>query len=233
MGCDPTPVNIDTKEFELSKRKAVASMKLSASVKAAAPATDLGGLATKKMYAPGATDYVKVFAEKHGQTMLQQVLELYARHFMVNPLAHPPEPYIKCWEETWDPLTESRDPDGEKMLEKLATELRAKKCKFEDPTFPADDSSLFSDPSKGGANASAEQTFRKDQDPFLAGVSGISWKRPDEWGVPGQKCVVWSGGVDPDDVAQGRLGNCYFLAAMAGCALGDQDVSMLDSNGDS
>jgi hypothetical protein len=35
---------------------------------------------------------------------------------------------------------------------------------------------------------------------------------------------MWSGGVDPDDVAQGRLGNCYYLAAMAGCALGDDDI---------
>jgi len=53
-----------------------------------------------------------------------------------------------------------------------------------------------------GRNASAEQTFRKDQDAFLAGVTGIEWKRPKEWGDPSAKIVMWSGGIDPDDVAQ-------------------------------
>lgn len=226
MGGDPTPAKLDLKALELSKRKAVAYVKHSATVKAAAPVSDLVGLATKKMYAPAAVDYVQMFEKKHGHDTLQKVLDLYARHFMVNPLAHPKEPYIKCWEEKWCPLTESRDPEGEKMLAELAKELRAKNGKFEDPTFPADDSSLFSDPHQSGANATAKQTFRKDQDPFLAGISGISWKRPDEWGNPGQKCVVWSGGVDPDDVKQGNLGNCYFLAAVAGCALGNHDVSL-------
>jgi hypothetical protein len=53
-----------------------------------------------------------------------------------------------------------------------------------------------------GRNASAEKTFRKDQDAFLAGVKGIEWKRPNEWGDTTAKVVMWSGGIDPDDVAQ-------------------------------
>ena len=65
-----------------------------------------------------------------------------------------------------------------------------------------------------GPTANAKKTGGKDQDPFLAGVTEIEWKRPYEWGDPEQVCVVWSGGVDPDDVAQGRLGNCYFLAGL-------------------
>ena len=52
------------------------------------------------------------------------------------------------------------------------------------------------------ANANAQQTFRKDQDAFLAGVTHIEWKRPQEWGNPNEKIAIWSGGVDPDDVAQ-------------------------------
>ena len=40
--------------------------------------------------------------------------------------------------------------------------------------------------------------------------------------------MVWSGGVDPDDLAQGRLGNCYFLAFIAACALEDQDALLMD-----
>ena len=74
---------------------------------------------------------------------------LYDRHQMVNPHAHPTEPFLKCFEETWSPLQESRDPEGEKALQKLAQILRAKNIKFEDPTFPADESSLFSDPRCG------------------------------------------------------------------------------------
>ena len=90
--------------------------------------------------------------------------------------------------------------------------------------FPADYTSLFADPTTAGRNADAQQTFRKDQDAFLAGVEGIVWKRPAEWGNPNDQIVMFSGGIDPDDVAQGRLGNCYYLAAMAGCALGDHDI---------
>jgi len=34
------------------------------------------------------------------------------------------------------------------------------------------------------------------------GVEGIEWKRPHEWGNLNQTVCVWSGSVDPDDVAQ-------------------------------
>ncbi len=37
---------------------------------------------------------------------------------------------------------------------------------------------------------------------FLTGVKGIEWKRPNAWGDPTAKIVMWSGGIDPDDVAQ-------------------------------
>jgi hypothetical protein len=65
---------------------------------------------------------------------------------MVSPLAHPSEPYVKCWEETWSPFEFSRDPEGEVMLKALAEALRAKRALFQDPLFPADSSSLFVDP---------------------------------------------------------------------------------------
>ena len=49
------------------------------------------------------------------------VTALTARHAMVNPAMHPDEPYIECFEETWLPFSESRDPEGEKMMKNIAT----------------------------------------------------------------------------------------------------------------
>ena len=37
---------------------------------------------------------------------------------------------------------------------------RARAARFVDPHFPPDDSSLFADPARAGANADAKQTFR-------------------------------------------------------------------------
>lgn len=229
---EPTPIAVDKKEIQQGKTRARAAMKGATKGEGqAAPtgaAEKLSALTAKKPLAAGAVDHFKVFQDRHSKMVLEEVMEIYKRHQMINPLLHPTEPYAKCWEERWVPLEESRDPDGEEMVARLANGLRAKRTKFEDPTFPADFTSLFSDPSTAQRNENAQQTFRKDQDAFLAGVKGIEWKRPEEWGMPGQKSVVWSGGIDPDDVSQGRLGNCYFLAAMAGCALGEHDVLLKD-----
>ena len=43
---------------------------------------------------------------------------------------------------------------------------------------------------------------------------GVKWLRPSEF-APGRKPVVFSDGSSPEDITQGRLGNCYFLAALA------------------
>ena len=120
---------------------------------------------------------------------------------MVNPLAHPKEPYVRCWEEMWSPFEYSRDAEGEAMLKALAEAFKAKNALFEDPMFPAENSSLFAD-ADAEVNLNAQQTFRKDQDAFLAGVTGIEWKRPKEWGDPNDKIAIFSGGIDPDDVGK-------------------------------
>jgi hypothetical protein len=176
------------------------------------------------------------FEEKHGTHAGVLVKKLYTRHALVDPGKHASKPYLFTTQDTWWPLRPSRDASGEQMVKELADLLRSSKsAKFEDPFFPADDTSLFADPTTAAAKSSAQQqTFRKDQDPFLAGVTGIEWRRPAEFGDVSQKVVTWSGregeggGVDPDDVAQGRLGNCYLLAALASCALGQSDVLIKD-----
>ena len=220
---NPKPIKIDTMAVEKSRR-----MARGAAVGCANSSNGEAGKSTGSAAAAASVQHFKVFEAMFGSKMLELVRHLTSRHLMVNPCLHPAKAYTTCWEEEWNPFTHSRDLEGERIVQAIAQHLRDAGVKFEDPTFPADATSLFSDPSMAGVNENAKQTFRKDQDVFLAGVKGIEWKRPDEWGYPEQKIVMWSGGVDPDDVSQGRLGNCYYLAAMAACALGEDDILLKD-----
>lgn len=117
------------------------------------------------------------------------------------------------------------------MVLQLATRIRADGGLFEDRFFGADDSALYSDPAKAGANAKKKRSFRKDQDAFLAGIEGVQWKRPaDMYGgvSEDEPPAAFVGDIDPDDVAQGNLGNCYFLAAIAAIATQGRDDSELE-----
>eukprot|EP00007_Cunea_sp_BSH-02190019_P009468 CAMPEP_0174235338 /NCGR_PEP_ID=MMETSP0417-20130205/4814_1 /TAXON_ID=242541 /ORGANISM="Mayorella sp, Strain BSH-02190019" /LENGTH=879 /DNA_ID=CAMNT_0015313829 /DNA_START=69 /DNA_END=2708 /DNA_ORIENTATION=- len=66
---------------------------------------------------------------------------------------------------------------------------------FEDPTFPADASSLFIDP----------RARQKD-------VERVQWKRPSEFS---NNPALFVDGADEGDVVQGELGDCYFIGALA------------------
>jgi len=168
------------------------------------------------------------FIETVGNEAFAIVSELTARHLPRDPRVSCVDAFDSTFVETWDPYKVSRDMDGERKVGDLAAILKHKGMLFEDPTFPAHNISLFADAKTANANANAEQTFRKDQDPFLAGVDGIEWKRPSELGDPADVCKIFSGGIDPDDVAQGRLGNCYFLAAIANTATAKEDLVVND-----
>lgn len=71
---------------------------------------------------------------------------------------------------------------------------------FVDPTFPPNDTSIF--------DVTNEPTYPLD--------SVAVWKRPQEYmqGTP----KLYEDDVDPNDISQGALGNCWFLAAMASLA---------------
>mmetsp|Transcript_35994 Transcript_35994/g.93636 ORF Transcript_35994/g.93636 Transcript_35994/m.93636 type:complete len:736 (+) Transcript_35994:1006-3213(+) len=79
---------------------------------------------------------------------------------------------------------------------------KAKQCKFEDPDFPATERSLFGDSEKPEDHIPADD---------------IKWLRPEEF-CPGEP-QVFIEGVDPGDVIQGRLGDCWFLGALSTVAL--------------
>lgn len=116
---------------------------------------------------------LSLFAREYGNDAKNIMAWLTHRSSLEDPRAKPSEPWMICFEEVWDPITQSRDPDGEKCVHELARIIRDKKGGlFVDPMFPPTNASLFANPSKAGANAKLAQTFRKDQDPFLAGVSG-------------------------------------------------------------
>jgi len=172
--------------------------------------------------------YANDFIKTAGVDCFEIVSELTSRHLPRDSRVQVTDTYVDVIAETWDPYAVSRDMYGEKMVGQLAGMLKQRGLLFEDPTFPAHPVSLFQDPSTSTANVGAKQTFRKDQDPFLAGVTGIEWKRPNEIGDPSHVSKMFSGGIDPDDVAQGRLGNCYFLAAIANIATANKDLIVND-----
>ena len=127
------------------------------------------------------------------------------------------------FEETWSPLQEGRDQAGEQTVLELAEMLRTSERQFVDPHFPPNEYALYLN-AKPGSDAAT--SFRTDQDPFLAGVEGLEWKRPSEIGDPELTAVCWSKGIHSDDISQGKLGNCYFLAALSSCA-GMEDDSLI------
>lgn len=144
------------------------------------------------------------------------------------------EPFVKdSWAENWSNDKEhSRDAPGEDKILQLGKLLRAERAEFEDRYFPADDSSLYIDPTTAGANAKKKRgSFRTDEEAFLTGIDGIEWKRPYEiYGSIGADSLpkAFVGDIDPDDVAQGNLGNCYFLAAIAALATQGRDGQELE-----
>ncbi|XP_036413555.1 calpain-9 [Colossoma macropomum] len=87
-------------------------------------------------------------------------------------------------------LVESSQADG-KTYEQLRQECLQRKKLFEDPDFPACDSSLF----------------------FSQSVPvNFEWKRPGEI-CKDPKFIL--GGADRTDICQGQLGDCWLLAAIA------------------
>jgi hypothetical protein len=98
---------------------------------------------------------------------------------------------LSMWEEQWTNETESRDPAGERAVKQLGRVLHSKGLEFSDPDFPPTDASLFREPNTKQGGAGARATFRKDKDPFLAGVERVEWRRADEIGDINKRVVVF------------------------------------------
>ena len=156
------------------------------------------------------------------KALVRRVLELR------NQAQYAMEPWLEEWEMKGEG-NKMRDHDGEELVLELAAALRNHKLQFTDPVFPPSDASLYRNaPTETAVDG---EVFRKDLAPFLQGIEGVEWKRAGEIGdVPGKDMtsVVFSDDIAPDDIAQGNLGNCYYLAALASCASAKDDHLLKD-----
>lgn len=94
-------------------------------------ASSSSALSAVKVSVAGTKNYIEDFEKKNGSAVTELVRALSKRHCMVNPGMHPMEPYVECFEETWLPLQESRDPEGEEMVKNIAQKLRSNGTMFE------------------------------------------------------------------------------------------------------
>ncbi|NP_001080808.1 calpain 5 L homeolog [Xenopus laevis] len=89
-------------------------------------------------------------------------------------------------------------PFENQQYQALKKECLSKKVLFEDPTFPANNDSLF------------YKTQR---------VQGVQWKRPKEFCSDPRLFVD---GISSHDLHQGQVGNCWFIAACSSLASREQ-----------
>ncbi|KJE95841.1 hypothetical protein CAOG_06245 [Capsaspora owczarzaki ATCC 30864] len=101
-----------------------------------------------------------------------------------------------------------RDAEGERRVGEIARACQEKGIKFVDSEWPANTKALFVDPAHPSAQM---ESVQKE-------LGGIQWMRPDQMGDPHEPPQVFAEGIDPEDIHQGSIGDCYFLAALAICA---------------
>ena len=102
------------------------------------------------------------------------------------------------------------------FLEANIQKCRDGKCKFTDEDFPPTTRSLI------GVNA------KLTEDP-PSSFSSLKWKRLGEFPKVSVGDPIFRG-ISPNDVRQGILGNCYFVAAVCGLAEYPSNIKRLFEN---
>uniref|UniRef100_A0A7S3D477 Calpain catalytic domain-containing protein n=1 Tax=Palpitomonas bilix TaxID=652834 RepID=A0A7S3D477_9EUKA len=114
-----------------------------------------------------------------------------------------------------DKKLEKLEKGGDEMDEESIIEMcKAKRCKYEDPHFPADASSLFREADKKPS--------------WHMPPERVKWLRPEEFCPEEPKLFVE--GVEPGDVIQGALGDCWFLGALSTVATKQEKLQNLFTN---
>jgi len=95
-------------------------------------------------------------------------------------------------------MSESFKPFLNQNYKEIKAECLREKKLFKDPKFPACNQSMFK--------------FRK---PKIGGIPvGFKWKRPHEFLVASDPKFIVDR-INPDDIFQGELGDCWFLSAVS------------------
>jgi calpain-15 len=97
--------------------------------------------------------------------------------------------------------------DGQ--YEKALENIKTKGGLFEDPDFPATKKSLIPDWNDGGDDTTS----------IVEEWGTIAWLRPDKITLGKEKAVgapmLFEKGIEPNDIRQGALGDCYFLSSLS------------------
>lgn len=87
------------------------------------------------------------------------------------------------------------------------------KEKFTDPFFPPNRNSLFGLLPDGTSLDKDEARREEAQNAFQINEDDIVWLRPEE--IFGTEYALFEGKIEFDDVRQGSIGNCYFMASIS------------------
>ena len=93
--------------------------------------------------------------------------------------------------------------DDSATKEEIEKRCSTNKVQFLDPDFPPVDNGLYTkDPKSGSA---------------ISDGKPICWRRPTEF-MPNGEFDVFQGGIEPNDIRQGALADCWFLCALSSLA---------------
>jgi len=84
---------------------------------------------------------------------------------------------------------------------------------YVDSVFPPDDRSIFGLDSEWNPIDKNEERRREAEEYFNIDKDDIVWLRPKE--IFGDAFAVFEGDIEFDDVRQGSIGNCYFMASIS------------------
>lgn len=98
---------------------------------------------------------------------------------------------------------------------------KSKTDKFTDYLFPPNNNSIFGISSTGQHNDPFTDRRKDYNEDFKVREEEIEWARAENF-FPGGTFAVFEGEIDFDDVNQGSVGNCYFLASLSALTEYDQ-----------